>query len=334
MRLLSCVVLTLVPSWVAAQMPGHPTYDSTLALFRSGKGDAAQAFAAAAVAARPGSCDTEMAGAVAANARGDHKAAVAAAEQCARREPGVAVHQLVLGQMLLAKAADQGGLGALGTAKKGRRALEQAVALDPDLLDAREGLVQFHVRAPGIAGGSKDEAARQAGEIARRDQWRGLRARLQVAAARKAEPEMVALFEEAFARVGTPADSTRQYTLMVAGSISLAPDPALQDRLADRAYRARPAEPAFQYQRARAWALQGQQLPEAERLLRAYIAAGPPPAHAASLGAAWWRLGLVLEKQGRTAEARDAYRQAVAVTSGDAARPMREDLKRLDKATR
>ena len=47
--------------------------------------------------------------------------------------------------------------------------LEQAVALDPSLIDARLDLVRFYVVAPRIVGGSMRKARDEASEIAKRD---------------------------------------------------------------------------------------------------------------------------------------------------------------------
>ncbi|HVT36284.1 MAG TPA: hypothetical protein VHE37_11895, partial [Nevskiaceae bacterium] len=52
----------------------------------------------------------------------------------------------------------------------------RAIELDPEMLDARESLLQFYVRAPGFVGGDLDKAREQAREIARRDAARGYKA--------------------------------------------------------------------------------------------------------------------------------------------------------------
>src|SRR5687768_11928643 len=43
-------------------------------------------------------------------------------------------------------------------AKRTKAAFERAVALDPDLLDSRQYLVQYYLIAPGIVGGSMEKA--------------------------------------------------------------------------------------------------------------------------------------------------------------------------------
>jgi tetratricopeptide (TPR) repeat protein len=62
-------------------------------------------------------------------------------------------------------------------ATRGRNAMEKAIGLDPDNLDARNGLMQFYARAPWPLG-SRARANEQAEEIARRDPPRGAHAYL------------------------------------------------------------------------------------------------------------------------------------------------------------
>jgi tetratricopeptide (TPR) repeat protein len=62
-----------------------------------------------------------------------------------------------------------------GFATRGRNAMEKAIGLDPDNLEARQGLMQFYARAPWPLG-SGALARTQADEILRRDPARGLRA--------------------------------------------------------------------------------------------------------------------------------------------------------------
>lgn len=57
------------------------------------------------------------------------------------------------------------------------------------------------------------------------------------------------------------------------------------------------------YQIGRLAAVSGERLERGEGALREYLAVGPEP-NSPSLAAARWRLGMVLERQGRVAEAR------------------------------
>ena len=45
----------------------------------------------------------------------------------------------------------------LGYAKKARKSLDKVLTINPENSDALSGLIQFHLAAPGIAGGDKDE---------------------------------------------------------------------------------------------------------------------------------------------------------------------------------
>jgi hypothetical protein len=62
--------------------------------------------------------------------------------------PGARRSQLILGPAYLSHARAYPGLGAIGKVKRGRAAVERAIALDPDNLDARSTLMQFLLQAP------------------------------------------------------------------------------------------------------------------------------------------------------------------------------------------
>lgn len=62
----------------------------------------------------------------------------------------------------------------LSAATRGRDAMIRAIELNPDNLDARDGLMQFYAEAPFLVGGSTAKAYAEAEEIRKRDQQRGL----------------------------------------------------------------------------------------------------------------------------------------------------------------
>lgn len=113
------------------------------------------------------------AGIRAAIGRGDYDGAVALAEKGVAADPKSSHAQLWLGRAFGEKARASSLLKAYGLARKAKAAWEKAVALDPENVLARSDLVEYHIRAPAIVGGSAAEARRQADEILRRNPARG-----------------------------------------------------------------------------------------------------------------------------------------------------------------
>lgn len=80
---------------------------------------------------------------------------------------------MLLGSVMGIKARDGSKLKAIGRAKTSLGSYEKAVELEPDNIEARDWLINFHLNAPGFAGGDKDEARRQAAAIAKLDPVEG-----------------------------------------------------------------------------------------------------------------------------------------------------------------
>jgi len=61
----------------------------------------------------------------------------------------------------------------MSLASKTKAQFDEAVRLDPNYLDARWGLMEYYMMAPGLVGGSEASAIEQANEIKKRDALRG-----------------------------------------------------------------------------------------------------------------------------------------------------------------
>src|SRR5438128_7603607 len=61
-------------------------------------------------------------------------------------------------------------------AREAREEFERAVQLDPNYIEARFALIEFHMLAPAFLGGGEDKAIAQANEIKKRDAIDGHRA--------------------------------------------------------------------------------------------------------------------------------------------------------------
>jgi tetratricopeptide (TPR) repeat protein len=84
-----------------------------------------------------------------------------------------AQHHLWLGIALRTEGGKAAMLRAPGFVSRMKAELEQALALDPTLVDARFALLQFYVGAPAIMGGSMPKAREQVAEMLKLNPMRG-----------------------------------------------------------------------------------------------------------------------------------------------------------------
>ncbi|MDW8019169.1 MAG: tetratricopeptide repeat protein [Chloroherpetonaceae bacterium] len=83
-------------------------------------------------------------------------------ERCIELHPNSSTYHLAFAQSLGRSVQKAGIFSQIGSVGRIKRSIEKAVELDPRSLNARFALVAFHMQAPGIVGGSWDEAMRQA----------------------------------------------------------------------------------------------------------------------------------------------------------------------------
>jgi len=260
--------------------------------------------------------------------------ALAAAEKAVALEPRNGRYHFQLAEVLGSTAQRAGKLKAFSLARRFKKEAEAALALDPGLDDARWSLMEFYSIAPGIVGGDGKKSRAMADEIAKRDPVRGLLAQAQLALRAKHEAEAIALYQRAVemdpknypARVSLArllgSDTQKKYDQVEAHArAALEIDPrrsggyailaglyahlerwAELDEMLARAERGIPGNLTPHYQAGRILLTDGRQLERAERYLRQYLTV-EPEGSAPSAAHAHWRLGNVLEKQGRKPEA-------------------------------
>jgi len=90
---------------------------------------------------------------------------IAACERAVSLDPQNSSYYLWLGRVYGEKADRSGFMSAPGLAKKSRAAFERAVELNPKNVEGHVDLGEFYAEAPGIIGGGKDKAYRQADEL-------------------------------------------------------------------------------------------------------------------------------------------------------------------------
>jgi Tetratricopeptide repeat len=254
-----------------------------------------------------------------------------------------------------------------GWAKKFKAEVETAAALDPKNLDARFDLLEYDLQAPRLMGGGKDKAAAIAAEIAAIDPVQGDLAQarlaqdrkdtaaqeswyLKAAAARPGDYDVLTALAQ-FYNAATPpkAELTEKYAReaiksdpgRAAGYSILASSLATQGRWRDLdeclalTERNVPDDLAPYYQAGRAILVKNAtasdstnypDLSRAESYFRKYLSAEPEGQEPAAAYADW-RLGLVLEKQGRKSEARSELETALRLKPD--LREAKKDLNRL-----
>jgi tetratricopeptide (TPR) repeat protein len=170
-------------------------------------------------------------------------------------------------------------------ARRYKAAHEQAVALDPNLVEARRGLIMFYAQAPAAMGGGIDKAREQAAVILKLNPMRG-----HIAYGFIAEREK------------DYAGAAKEYLAAIASALT--PDSAINAHLSlGRVYITR---------------LQDYDRGEKEVLL--WLAVQPKDAPPVNVSIAHYCLGVVHQQRGRLDQARSEYQAALAENpkNGDA----------------
>lgn len=190
-------------------------------------------------------------------------------EKAIELEPNNATYLARYGGASLLLAARTTSFGA---ATRGRDAMEKAIKLNPDDLEARAGLMQFYQRAPWPLGSSA-KAATQLEEIRKRDPDR---ATVLTVSAKAAEKDYAGAF-----------------------------------KLCEQILAKKPKDYTALYHYGRTAAVSGQNLERGLECLQQCVRLEPPGPSAPALTNAWNRLGDVEQQLNHLAEARAAYEKAL-----------------------
>lgn len=227
-------------------------------------------------------------------------------ERAVAADQASAAYHFQLGQAYGARAQHANVFKQAVLARKAKAEFDRAVELDPDLIDARVGLVTFYLLAPGILGGSTDKARAEAEEIRRRNPYRGGLAFAQIAG--RVE-DVAGASRELEALTRQYPDSTLPYVALASGYAErkLWPDAW---GVADRFARALPDVPVGDYVVGRLAAESGEQLERGRTALTRYLQTTPRPGDP-PLALAHWRLGAIYERQEKKDAARAEYEAAL-----------------------
>jgi tetratricopeptide (TPR) repeat protein len=294
---------------------------------------------------------------------GDLEGALKSAQQAVALEDGNSNYHYQLAEVY-GEMADRASMFAAGSlARKFKGELEASLARDPKNLDALEALMQFSFQAPGLMGGDKGKARAIAEELVQLNPVRGYLAQAELAKEAKDFAKVEECFLEAVqadpknyeaqtALAGFYTQPSHRNTeragkhvreavqldpARAKGYSILAMVLALEQRwneleaVLSACERTVPDDLAPFFQAASALLESGVDLKRGEAYLRKYLAQEPEgeepdAAHAHRL------LGLILEKQGRSAEA--VSELATAVQMNPRFKAAREDLKRVKSGSR
>ena len=291
--------------------------------------------------------------------QGDKDAALKLANAAAAADPRSADAQYALAEDYGREARGASVLRQPGLAGKMKKAAEAALAIDPNHIDALEIASDFYHYAPGIVGGDKKKAIEYVDRMVAVDPVAGWLKRAEVAMDGKDKDTVRAAECYRQAAAVQPASQRAQVALaswllprwrdpataekLALGAVQaepwrtggwqvLAALYAFQERWADlddvlkKSEAAEPTHLAPWYTAARQLINTGKEPARAEAYLRHYLAA-EPEIGSQTWAAARWRLGQVLEKEGKKSEA--VAEMETAVKLDPKLEDAKKDLKRL-----
>jgi tetratricopeptide (TPR) repeat protein len=266
----------------------------------------------------------------------DFDGALAPAEKAAALDPKSAEYRWQVAQVVGEQASRAGVFKQMGLAKRYKREVEAALALNHKHTASLTGLMEYFNRAPGIIGGDKKRAAEIPGEIMALNKVDGCIAKVRLLT--QQSPLPAGEIEQAWVEA-VKADPSRYephinlasiYTGGTAPRWELAEKEALTARKIDTDRTAPYSVLAAVYGTTERWAdldtvlvdaekkipdnltpylrasvallAAGKDLPRAERYARKYLSQDPEP-NSTTPAVAHWRLAMILEKAGKKPEA-------------------------------
>ena len=285
----------------------------------------------------------------------EFKDAVTLAERAAAQNPKSVEYRQQVAEAVCELAGKERSLG-LG--RRCKSELEATAALDPNHVDSRWGLMEWHMEAPWIIGGRKGEARKMLAEIQRINPSRGYMAQNRMNQHEKKTDSPEPLFLKALEANPKSysirmtlvnfyfSDAQKKYDLVerhAREALHLEPDRtggyggqavvfARQkrwqelDAILTQAEKIVPDNFSPYYSAGNILLVDGSDLPRAEKYFRKYLSIEPEP-RAPTHADAHWRLALVLEKMNRKAEAVQELQKALQLNPNHEG--AKKDLKRL-----
>jgi tetratricopeptide (TPR) repeat protein len=237
--------------------------------------------------------------------KGEHEKAAAMFEKAIEANPKIADYHFHLGAAYGNWAMRANIIKQASLARKTKAAFEKAVQLDPRHFEAHFGLITFYMQAPGIVGGGEDKAFAQAATVKKLDVLAGHRAYARIYVGQqkfdKAREEFVAAVR------AMPTNARAHYYLGNAYGNEKNFTAALHEY--EQALKLDAAFMPAYFRIGWLAAESGAHFARGEESLKKYLGYKPAEGEP-GLASAWYYLGSLYEKQGRKADAKNAYLQA------------------------
>lgn len=254
--------------------------------------------------------------------RNDADAAATLFAKAVAQNPKNAEAHYLLGTAYGSQAQKAGLFGRASLASKTKDEFEQAVALDPNLLDARMGLVQFYTMAPGFMGGSYYKAFVKTAEIRKRDPLMAHRGVALIYAHQK-KPDLAK--KEYLDEVKENPKSPRAHYDLGLFFISEKNYKAGTDEY-EASVKLDPAFMPAYFRIGQAAVFSSANYARGEEALRKYLAHTPKTDEPPLARAHYW-IGQIFEKQGKKAEAKASF--ATSLKLNPSSKDVAEALKRV-----
>jgi len=238
-------------------------------------------------------------------------AAEKSGEQAVAIDPKNSEYHNWLAQAIGGRADHSSIFTAYPLARKTRKEFETAVQLDDHNFDAAQHLVEYDCTAPSFVGGGEEKAHTLIQVLLRLDPSQGFYA---AGNCRRLKKDFAAADAE-FMKTLESHPKSLDIIEEIAGYFANRGSAERVLLAADAAEAAAPADPRGRFFRAMGWILQGEKLPDAEKILLNYIHVVPMrPSYPGPWAAHYW-LGQLYEKQKNLAAARREYGAALKLNA-------------------
>jgi tetratricopeptide (TPR) repeat protein len=245
-------------------------------------------------------------------AQNDDDAAVGFLEKAVALAPANADAHLWLGNAYGSQAQKANLFSQASLAGKTRDEFERAVQLNPNLLDARFSLIDFYTMAPGFMGGSDEKALQQATEIKKRDVYHGHRAFARLYMRQKKVDQARKEWQDAIKdqpQAARPHNALASFYAFTDKNFKLALDEV------DIALKLEPNYMPAHFRAGQIAAMSGTNYARGEEELKKYLGYKPGE-NEPDLASTHYYLGMLYEKQGKKAEAKQQFDAALKMNPG------------------